>query len=124
MATNLAHRPTDLTLDKRVRELRVEWADGHQSAFPFEYLRKLCPCATCREEREAARQNPLHLLRVAPTEGPLDVRQASQVGHYALQFVWSDGHGTGIYSYDFLRAICPCEECERARRESAEEGGS
>ena len=35
------------------------------------------------------------------------------VGNYALRIVWNDGHDTGIYSYDHLRQICPCPECQR-----------
>jgi DUF971 family protein len=34
------------------------------------------------------------------------------VGNYALRFRWSDGHDTGIYTFDFLRRLCPCAECE------------
>ncbi len=33
------------------------------------------------------------------------------VGRYALKFVWSDGHDTGLYSFDLLRGLCRCEEC-------------
>ena len=46
-----------------------------------------------------------------------DVRAtgASQVGGYALQFDFSDGHSTGIYAYDRLRDACPCDECRAAR---------
>jgi DUF971 family protein len=38
-------------------------------------------------------------------------RAAKSMGHYALQIEFSDGHSTGIYSYDHLRTICPCAEC-------------
>jgi DUF971 family protein len=37
------------------------------------------------------------------------------VGRYALQFLWSDGHDTGIYPYEMLRKICLCDECVKAR---------
>jgi len=43
-------------------------------------------------------------------------RAAKTVGHYALQIEFTDGHGTGIYSYDFLRTICPCPQCAGAFR--------
>ena len=33
------------------------------------------------------------------------------VGRYAIQFTWSDGHSTGIYSFETLREICPCPQC-------------
>jgi DUF971 family protein len=35
------------------------------------------------------------------------------VGNYALHFTWSDGHNTGIYSYDYLRGLCQCPDCKR-----------
>jgi DUF971 family protein len=41
------------------------------------------------------------------------------VGNYALQIDFSDGHTTGIYSYDYLRTICPCDECAKAFRAQA-----
>ena len=44
---------------------------------------------------------------------------ATQVGNYAIQISFSDGHSTGIYSYDHLRKICPCAECAKAFRASA-----
>jgi DUF971 family protein len=46
-------------------------------------------------------------------------RAAKAVGNYALQIDFSDGHTTGIYSYDYLRTICPCEECGKAFRAHA-----
>ena len=42
---------------------------------------------------------------------------AEPVGRYALRFTWNDGHMHGIYSWDYLRDVCPCQEC-RVRRES------
>jgi DUF971 family protein len=43
----------------------------------------------------------------------LDIKQAEVVGRYALNFQWSDGHGEGIYTFDFLRGICQCESCAK-----------
>jgi DUF971 family protein len=41
-----------------------------------------------------------------------------EVGKYALRIIWNDGHSSGIYSWDYLRSICPCGECERKRAEN------
>jgi DUF971 family protein len=49
-------------------------------------------------------------IRDAP-DGDLNLEAVEPVGSYALQFIWGDGHSTGIYSWDWLRAACPCEEC-------------
>ena len=46
-------------------------------------------------------------------------QRAEPVGHYAVRFDFSDGHGTGIYSFEYLRRVCPCEEC-RAKRTGEE----
>jgi DUF971 family protein len=43
---------------------------------------------------------------------------ATQVGNYAVQISFTDGHSTGIFSYDYLRTLCQCEECGRAFRET------
>ncbi len=52
---------------------------------------------------------------------PLKPNRAELVGRYALQIFWSDGHSTGIYSFHYLRELCPCGECaagkEAANRE-------
>jgi len=98
----------------------ITWADGHQSRYDFDYLRDRCPCATCRDLREKARlpagqaasKTVLPLYREKTR-----ARQAEPIGHYAVRFAFSDGHATGIYSFDYFREICPCAEC-RARPEA------
>ena len=45
-------------------------------------------------------------------EPVLKMLNVEPMGHYAIRIDWSDGHNTGIYSYDYLRKICPCEECK------------
>jgi len=86
------------------RELALAWGDGHESYIPFERLRRACPCALCqkKEEGPAARKGS----GPSPT-----IRALVPVGAYAVQVVWSDGHDTGIYSFETLRRLCPCPEC-------------
>lgn len=87
-------------------KLRIEWDDGHVSDYPPRYLRINCRCAGCRDEMTG---EPLLDARAVPRGvHPLKIRY---VGRYALRFDWSDGHDTGIYSFDLLRSICPCGEC-------------
>jgi DUF971 family protein len=45
-------------------------------------------------------------------KGLIQVTGAAQIGHYAIQFNWNDGHTTGIYSFTYLREICPCKKCK------------
>jgi DUF971 family protein len=100
----------------------ITWADGHASHFDFVYLRDNCPCATCNDERvkkeSLAGAAPAFASSLAlPMFKPKPRAQSAQaVGQYAVQIVFSDGHSTGIYSYDHLRSICPCPECSAAVR--------
>jgi ATP-binding protein involved in chromosome partitioning len=88
-------------------KLRIVWADGHESRYPFELLRNHCPCAVCVDEWTGKRKNLVLLL---PSNfRPLAV---NPVGNYAIQISWSDGHNTGIYSFSGLRELCPCEACQ------------
>jgi DUF971 family protein len=101
----------------------ITWADGHSSHYDFTYLRDQCPCATCNDERAKKDSMPpaTNLLSspLLPMYKPKPRAQgANQVGNYAVQISFTDGHSTGIFSYDYLRTLCPCEECGRAFRES------
>ena len=95
----------------------IDWADGHASHFDFAYLRDHCPCATCNDQRgkkeSLALSSPGFASSPAlPMFKPKPKAQSAQaVGQYAIQIFFSDGHSTGIYSYDHLRSICPCAEC-------------
>jgi DUF971 family protein len=103
--------------------LEVDWADGHKSAWSFAWLRNGCPCATCNEERKLegrkpgqAKKKPADLLPMyAPPAKPAS---AHAVGRYALQFNWLDGHSSGIYSWEYLRRHCQCQECTFAASET------
>jgi DUF971 family protein len=102
----------------------ITWADGHSSHFDFAYLRDRCPCATCNDERgkkEVLTTMNLPSSPLLPMYKPKARAQgATQVGNYAVQISFTDGHSTGIFSYDYLRTLCPCEECGRAFRETPE----
>lgn len=108
-----ATRIQEADLNDSAQALEVKWADGHASSYPLKYLRAECPCATCRSERQAAKDNPFHILSGGLPSS--DLRNVEPVGLYGMRLVWADGHATGIYTFDYLRQICPCEAC-RARR--------
>ena len=94
--------------------LVVLWDDGHESYYPFEMLRRACPCASCSGEPDLFGR-----MAYGPpqTYGPssFDLYSITQVGNYALQPNWRDGHAYGIWTYERLRELCPCDEC-RAKR--------
>ncbi len=96
------------------REFDIQWSDGHASRYSFRYLRQNCQCALCVDEWTS---RPI-LARESVAED-LKGMGASLVGQYALQFGFSDGHSTGIYTFDHLRKICPCETCVRGAKEPA-----
>ena len=88
------------------QELLIRWSDGHESRYVGPVLRGLCPCATCQDEDTGQRLVlPIHI------SDTLEFKKIELVGQYALQFEWSDGHSTGIYSFESLRLLCPCEAC-------------
>jgi len=104
--------------------LEIDWADGHKSAWTFNWLREACPCATCVEERNQEGRKPgepkpkasVLLPMYTPPPKPLSVHP---VGRYAIQFHWADGHSGGIYSWEYLRRVCQCQECAFSRDDTA-----
>jgi DUF971 family protein len=101
--------------------MEIDWKDGHQSVFTFQYLRDACPCAHCDEDREKAGlefgQAPKPTTLLPMFKEPARPTEVKPVGKYAISFVWNDGHVHGIYSWELLRALCPCPEC-KSRREA------
>lgn len=95
--------PTGLRLDEEQRELLIDWSDNSQRRYPFRELRDQCPCATCREKRKAP-SNPLQVLTPEQLE-PLSIAGMKPVGNYAYSISFSDGHNTGIYTFDKLREL-------------------
>jgi DUF971 family protein len=91
--------------------LSIRWADGHQGRHKGYHLRVSCPCAYCIDENTG--KQVLDRSKV-----PLDisVKNVGRVGRYALGIQFSDGHNTGLYAFERLRAICECEGCVRARK--------
>ena len=111
--------PEHIAISKS-KGIKIDWKDAHHSEYGLTYLRDKCPCATCTgahgtqtrpPEGEAAPQlnNPFPLFKPA-----LKMLGVEPVGNYAIRINWSDGHNTGIYSYDHLRRICQCAACQAA----------
>lgn len=109
--------PTKIRLTDRTGAITIEWSDGHLSVYPYRYLRDKCPCANCSElgVRTPAADNPFPVFGAKP----LKPERAELVGRYALQIYWTDGHSTGIYSFEYLREICSCPDCTAKRKRTA-----
>jgi len=107
---------------KKDEKLEIEWQDGRRSVYPLSLLRTMCPCAACkvvREESGGAAPSSIKKhaggklgLSILPGNfaDPLRVLSAELVGNYALRIDWSDKHGSGIYSFRYLREIAPPEK--------------
>jgi DUF971 family protein len=98
-------RPLQIELD-RARELRICWEDGEVSVYPLSLLRRGCPCAMCRAEREATTGTRLPTVPPPEVQRRMAVAEKVElVGNYALRVTWQDGHAAGIYDYAFLRSL-------------------
>jgi DUF971 family protein len=84
------------------REIHVTWPDGHRSVFSNKALRERCPCAACVHELTGAR-----LLDPASVRADIRADEIALVGRYAVRIRWSDGHSTGIYTFQKLREWDP-----------------
>jgi prepilin-type processing-associated H-X9-DG protein len=86
--------------------ISISWMDGATTKHSMAQLRRDCPCAHCRIEREKLKA-PGPVLRVldssAPSPQKAEIVEFSPVGRYALNFLFNDGHSTGIYTFDFLK---------------------
>ncbi|MBX3274085.1 MAG: DUF971 domain-containing protein [Sandaracinaceae bacterium] len=100
--------PVEVRAPEGARRLEIDWSDGVTTAYRHAILRGFCPCAHCQG----------HHGPVAWVEGAdelnLELASIEEVGTYALQFGWGDGHATGIYTFRFLRALAEIGESESA----------
>jgi DUF971 family protein len=112
MATNPANQPISINAQREQGLVTVEWADGHRSQYTSVALRWLCPCAFCRGEAGSP-----GWLDSMPELSPeqTQIVNLTLVGQYAVAPVWGDGHDTGYYTFESLRANCPCPACTAFR---------
>ena len=84
-------------------ELAIRWKDGSETYIRLEALRRQCPCAVCAGETDLLG----HRYGGSPTlsANSFVLKSCAPVGGYGLQPQWADGHGSGIYSYEYLRSL-------------------
>ncbi len=111
--------PRKIKLGGEGGTIRIDWSDAHVSAYPYQYLRDRCPCAMCNDKRPYAHGEPAPPSPFQMFQKVLKPDRAELVGRYAVQMHWSDGHSSGIYDFDYLRSLCPCSDCEAARKADA-----
>ena len=95
-------------------ELRITWGDDRECSYHASELRRACPCAQCVNEWTGQR-----VLKPEDISDDLSIQDIAIVGRYALNFRWSDGHETGIYSFRYLRQLCE-EQKPEARSQKPE----
>ena len=85
-------------------KLFIQWDEDSESTIPLKYLRDECPCATCKGETVLLKTyRPARPAHSVP--GMYEIKDIQQVGGYAIQITWRDGHNTGIYSWEYLRKL-------------------
>ena len=101
----------NISVDHATQTLQIDWADGHTSVYPLEGLRLACPCAECAGGHEnMGRPVDPAIFDIEPTR-QWRIEKLTEVGYYAMQITWGDGHDTGIYRWESLRKMCPCSKC-------------
>ena len=85
--------------------LRITWVDDRVCTYDASRLRRACPCAQCVNEWTGERT-----LKAEAIADDVEISDLTLVGRYALNFRWSDGHETGIYSFQYLRDLCETHE--------------
>lgn len=101
-ATTLPIDILEVRAPRGAQHMEIVFSDEHVAALPHDILRGYCPCAVCQGHQGNIRY---------VDGGDLSLSEIEEVGNYALRLVWGDGHGTGLYSYTFLRKLCQCAEC-------------
>ena len=87
-------------------KILIRWTDGHESTYGAKEIRISCQCAECVEEWSNRK-----LLDPVTVSENIQAVDYLIVGRYAVQFLWSDEHYTGIYPFETIRKLCKCNEC-------------
>ena len=99
-----APTPATIELKRELATLEIAWEDGHESTYGLRYLRGFCPCAHCQGHGKSG-------WKFVAVDDP-SITKIEAKGNYAVSIDFSDGHTTGIYSFDTLRELCPCDSCQ------------
>jgi DUF971 family protein len=96
-------KPKQIKITEKTN-LFIKWDDGSESLIPLKYLRDECPCASCKGETVLLKTYiPAKAGNLSPEA--YTVKNIQQVGGYAVQLTWGDGHSTGIYTWDYLKLL-------------------
>jgi len=92
--------PTNIRAHQAEQALELTWPEGATDRLPYRHLRAQCPCAACKDEWTGAR-----ILDPDSIRPDLKLEGMEPVGNYAVRLAWSDGHSSGLYTWDTLRSL-------------------
>ncbi|MGH2350230.1 MAG: DUF971 domain-containing protein [Chloroflexota bacterium] len=115
MNANDPNEPVDIRYDNTRGRLEISWADGRESAYDYQFLRWRCPCAACAGEMGMPGQLQF-VDQLRPEQ--FQLQSIDLVGLYALRPTWADGHDTGIYAFERLRAMSDEAAADLAAKEA------
>lgn len=94
--------PSNIRAHQAEQILEIVWPDGAVNRFPYRFLRSECPCASCRDEWTGER-----IIRIEHVREDVKLEGMEMVGNYAVQPSWSDGHSSGIFTWEMLHDLAP-----------------
>ena len=105
--------PTAIRAITEALEFEIEWEPGDVCKLPFKLLRAECPCASCVNEFTGERI-------INPDDIPDDIKPIGMEysGNYAVKIRWSDGHDTGLFTFERIEMICRAVEDYHAKQKS------
>ncbi len=108
-----APKPRSITLNKTEGILEIIWGDDQLCRYPLSELREACPCVECRGGHQymGREYDPDNILTLTPKR-TYTIQNMELVGNYALLPTWDDGHHTGIYTWEYLRRLCPTTDAK------------
>ena len=108
--------PKELNVSENDGRIFILWSDGHKGIYDPFNLRSACPCAMCQGEPGVfGKYYRTSKMEVQPSVQPQEIES---VGRYGLKITWTDGHDLGIYTFDYLRNLCECQECGNAKKKN------
>jgi DUF971 family protein len=91
-------------IKKEENKLIIKWNNNEIQEITLQKLRDECPCVNCKGE-SVIFESYIPIKTPFKPSGFYEIDKIDSVGNYAIQIKWKDGHNTGIYSWDVLRAI-------------------
>ncbi len=96
----MSEPPKNIRAHQGEQTLELTWPDGRTDRVPYHHLRANCPCASCRDEWTGER-----ILDPSTIRPDLKLEGMEGIGSYAVRLAWSDGHSSGLYTWETLQRL-------------------